>query len=115
MEDMGKAMRVVNKALTSSDPAPSKADVLAALQKMQALAVEGKALTPASIEELPEGERPAKLVAYRSDLAAAIVVMLEIERAVLADNWALAKETFGKLRTARKEGHEKYNPEEEKQ
>jgi hypothetical protein len=114
MEEMGRGMRVVNKALTGADPAAAKADVLAALHHMQELALSGKVLVPASIEKLPEAERPAKLAAFRADLAGAIGVMLEIERAVLADNWDLAKETFGKLRTARKDGHDKYNPEEEK-
>jgi hypothetical protein len=112
MEDMGKAMRALNKGLTSADPAAAKADILAALQTMQKLGVEGKVLVPASIEKLPEAERPAKLAAYRADLASAIVVLLELERAVLADNWELAKETFAKVRAARKEVHEKYNPEE---
>jgi hypothetical protein len=112
MEEMGKSMRTLNKALTSADPAAAKADILAAVQKMQTLAVESKVHTPVSIEKLPEAERPAKLAAYRADLAAAIIVLLELERAVLADNWELAKETYAKVRTARKEGHEKYNPEE---
>jgi soluble cytochrome b562 len=114
MEEMGRGMRTVNRALTGADPAAAKADVLAALHRMQELAITGKVLVPASIEKLPEAERPAKLAAFRADLAAAIGIMLEIERAVLADNWDLAKETFGKLRTARKDGHDKYNPEEEK-
>jgi soluble cytochrome b562 len=112
MEDMGKAMRAVNKGLTSADPAAAKTDILDALQKMQALAVEGKALVPPTIEKLPAAEQPAKLAAYRAELAAAIVIMLEIERAVLGDQWDAAKEGFARLRTARKEGHEKYNPEE---
>jgi soluble cytochrome b562 len=114
MEEMGRGMRTINKALTGADPAAAKTDILAALQRMQELAVGGKVLVPASIESLPEAERPVKLAAYRADLAAAIGVMLEVERAVLADNWDLAKETFAKLRTARKDGHEKYNPDEEK-
>ena len=112
MEEMGRGMRAVNKALTGADPAAAKADILAALHNMQKLALEGKVLVPATIEKLPEAERPAKLAAFRADLAGAIVIMLELERAVLADNWELAKETLGKLRDARKGGHDKYNPEE---
>jgi hypothetical protein len=112
MEEMGRGMRTVNKALTGADPAAAKADVLAALQSMQEHAVASKVLVPATIEKLPEGERPAKLAAYRADLATAIGVLLEVERAVLADNWDLAKEAFTRLRAARKDGHEKYNPEE---
>jgi soluble cytochrome b562 len=115
MEDMGRAMRVLNKALNSADPAVAKSDCLAAIQKMQVLAVEGKALTPASIAKLSDAERPAKLVAFRSDLAGAIETMLQIERAILADEWPRAKELFQHMRDQRKEGHEKYNPDEDEE
>lgn len=113
MEEMGKSMRVLARGLNSADPAAGKADYLEALQKMQLLAVEAKALVPSTMEKVPEADRPAKLAGYRADLAATIAIMLEIEQAVLSDQWDAAKEAFGKLRAARKDGHEKYAPEEE--
>lgn len=113
MEDMGRALRALNKGLSSADPAAVKADLLDAVQKMQVLAVESKLLTPATIEKLPAAERPAKIAEYRADLASTIQTMLELERAILADDWAKAKTQFQSLRTHRKDGHEKFNPEEE--
>lgn len=113
MEDMGRAMRAVNKGLNAADPAAVKADVLEALQTMQTLAVGAKVLVPHSIEEIPEAERPARLASYRADLAGAIVTLLELERAVLADNWEQARTLYAQVRTHRKEGHEQYNPDEE--
>ncbi len=110
MKAMGKALRVINNSLKSEDPAGSKAEMLDAVQKMEAMAIEGKTMVPWSIEDLPEAERPAKLAAFRSELAGAVEIMLELERAILADKWDVAREQFGKLREARKDGHEKYNP-----
>lgn len=112
MEAMGKAMRAINNGLKAEDPATAQAELLTALQGMQEHAVAGKAMIPASIAKLPEAEQPAKLAAYRADLAAAIVVMLELERAVIAQDWDKAREYFGQMRSARKDGHEKYNPDE---
>ena len=113
MEDMGRALRALNKGLSSADPAAVKADLLDAVQKMQMFAVESKLLTPATIEKLPAAERPAKIAEYRADLAGTIQTMLELERAILTDNWAKAKTEFQSLRAHRKDGHEKFNPEEE--
>jgi hypothetical protein len=112
MEAMGKAMRVLNRGLKAEDPATEKEAMLAALQEMQEHAVAAKVLVPASVQALPEAERPARLAAFRADLAAAIVVMLEMERAILADNWTAANDSFAQMRDSRKEGHEKYNPDE---
>lgn len=114
MEDMGRAMRTLNKGLNSADPSAAKTDLLAAIQKMETLAVEGKTLTPASIAKMPEAEQPAKLAAFRADLAGTIQTMLEIERAMLADDWAKARDEFKHMRDQRKDGHEKYNPDQDK-
>lgn len=110
MAQMGKAFGPLMRALREPDPA-RKADYLAWLQTIEARAIEAKALTPASIEELPEAERPAQLTAFRSDLAAVIQTLLELERAILADDFAQAQALAAELRTQRSDAHKKYNPE----
>jgi hypothetical protein len=113
MSKMQKAYRPLSRALRNPVPA-DKATYLEQLQTIEQAAVEAKAYTPPSIEELPEAERPAKLAAYRADLAQAIETMLELERAILADDWDNVKTLGQKLGSERGEGHKKYNPEKPK-
>jgi hypothetical protein len=113
MEKMQKAYRPLSRALRNPVPA-DKATYLEQLQTIEQLAIEAKTYTPPSIEELPEAERPAKLAAYRSDLAQAIGTMLELERAILADDWDNVKTLGQKLGSERGQGHKKYNPEKPK-
>lgn len=112
MEAMGDAMRVINRSLRADDPSAAKPDLLEAVQSMQAHALEAKLLEPPSVANGPAEARAARKAEFRSQLAGVIIIMLELERAILADDWEAARTRYGELRDARKAGHEKFNPEE---
>ena len=113
MKQIGHTFRSLNRGLRDPDPA-QKEEYLAALEKMEALAVAAKVEVPSYIASLPAEQQPAMLISFRADLAGAIQTMLEIERAILADDWDTAKALREKLVSQRNAGHKKYDPEEDK-
>jgi soluble cytochrome b562 len=113
MKQIGHTFRSLNRGLRDPDPA-QKEDYLAALEKMEALAVAAKVEVPSYIASLPAEQQPTMLLSFRADLAAAIQTMLEIERAILADDWDTAKALREKLVNQRNAGHKKYDPEKDK-
>jgi len=112
MEAMNTAYRNLSRGLRNPDPA-AKTDYLEWLQAIELAAVEAKPHVPSRILELPEAEQPAMIASYRSELAAAIETMMQLEQAMIADEWETVKTLGRQLGSQRSEGHKKYKPEEE--
>ncbi|MGH8020196.1 MAG: cytochrome b562, partial [Opitutaceae bacterium] len=113
MEKMGETYKNLARALRNPDPA-AKADLLNWLQKLELGAIEAKQYVPASIEKLPAAEQPAQIAAFRADLIGTIETMLQLERAILAEDWERVKTLGREISAQRRDSHKKYNPEEEK-
>lgn len=111
METMGQTYRNLGRGLRNPDPA-AKTDYLAWLQTIEANAIEAKQYVPPHIMTLPEAEQPAMIASFRSDLAGAIVIMLQLEQAIIADDWEKVGTLARTLGSTRSESHKKYNPED---
>lgn len=110
MESMDDAFKPLYRAMRKPDPA-AKDQYLEWLQTMQVHAINSKVHTPRYFDELGDEERTEMLITYRKDLTLFIETLLQLERAILDDNWETAKDLASELRTHRKSGHKSYDPE----
>ncbi len=106
MEQMGEHLRDAKQALQRPDGQPEAADLA---QKMQALAIACKAMTPPKLQAMPEGEkRDELLLAYRQAMIGLTRQLLDFEAAVLAGEKDRAFELIDQLVEARFKGHIKF-------
>ena len=110
--ELAKQMEIIDEGLkklrrTLRKPDQNK-DSLEIINQIQAAAVACKALPPAKAAKLPEAERQKFVMAYRKDMAAMIVQLLNMEIAVLEGNNDKANEIHKGMKKIEDEGHEKY-------
>ena len=110
MEIMNDAFKPLVRAMRNPDPA-NQEQYLEWIQAMQVSAVNSKVYVPRYFAELSEEEAGKMLVEYRVDMTKFIATLLELEAAVLLENWEEASEIAGGLRDHRKHGHSTYDPE----
>lgn len=111
METMGDVFKPFMRAMRAPNP-DDKDRYLDWLQEMQTQAVISKVHVPRYFEELSEEEAATMLVSFRVDMTKFIGSLLELEKAILEDDWETAKTLAADLKTHRKEGHKAYDPEE---
>lgn len=89
-------------------------DSLRYVSELQRLVVLSKLEAPANLDEIPAEQQVAHRMAYRRDMAAVLKELAEMEIDLLeGKHEEAAKRVRGSLLPARKEGHRKYQKEEE--
>ena len=110
--ELAKQMEIIDEGLKKLRRSLRKPDTnkesLETISQVQAAAVASKALTPAKAAKLPDAERQKFVAAYRKDMAAMIVQLLNMEIAVLEGNNDKAMEIHKKMKDIEDEGHKKY-------
>jgi len=109
MESMNAALKSLDKELKAKDPNAWKS-----ISQFERGVASAKLEEPKSIKDLPEGERPAALLAYRTMLADLLQAGCKLEHEVLADKWDDANKTFSDtIKPVKKKGHDKFKPDDE--
>lgn len=111
MEKMSDPYRDLLRGIRRPD-ASEKEAYLVALQTLQVLCVEGKAMIPSKTKDLPETERAAFIADYRKSMANTLITLLKMEKAIIDENWEAANELGRDLRSHKSDGHEKFQPDE---
>ena len=105
MEVIDEGLKKLRRTLRKPD---SNKESLETITQIQAAAVASKGMTPAKAAKLPEAERQKFVAAYRKDMAAMIVQLLNMEIAVLEGNNDKANEIHKSMKQIEDEGHKKY-------
>ncbi len=110
--ELAKQMEIIDEGLkklrrTLRKPDQNK-ESLEIINQIQAAAVASKAQVPAKAAKMPEAERQKFVMAYRKDMAAMTVQLLNMEIAVLEGNNDKANEIHKSMKRIEDEGHEKY-------
>jgi len=110
--ELAKQMEIIDEGLkklrrTLRKPDQNK-ESLEIINQVQAAAVASKAQTPVKAAKMPEAERQKFVMAYRKDMAAMIVQLLNMEIAVLEGNNDKANEIHKSMKQIEDEGHKKY-------
>jgi hypothetical protein len=110
--ELAKQMEIIDEGLkklrrTLRKPDQNK-ESLEIINQIQAAAVASKAQTPAKAAKMPEAERQKFVMAYRKDMAAMIVQLLNMEIAVLEGNNDKANEIHKSMKQVEDEGHKKF-------
>ena len=110
MQAMNAAVKALGKELEAKDPNAWKS-----ISQFERGVAGAKLEEPKSIKEMPEGERAAAIVTYRTMMADLLQSACKLEHEVLAGKWEDANKTFSEqIRPAKKRGHDKFNPEDKK-
>ena len=108
MQAMNAAIKALGKELEAKD-----ANAWKSISQFQRGVAGAKLDEPKSIKEMPEGERAAALVTYRTMMADLLQASCKLEHEVLAGKWEDANKTFSEqIRPAKKKGHDKFNPDD---
>lgn len=108
MQAMNAAVKQLGKELEAKD-----ANAWRSISQFQRGVAGAKLDEPKSIKEMPEGERAAALVTYRTMMADLLQATCKLEHEVLAGKWEDANKTFAdQIRPAKKRGHDKFNPDD---
>ncbi|WP_158279773.1 cytochrome b562 [Coraliomargarita sinensis] len=83
-------------------------DFLDAVQQLQVLTVQTKTLVPPMANSLPEGKRPAFVMAYRQKQLDTLRTLIDMEEALLEADFEKANELFDALKKHKSEGHESF-------
>lgn len=108
MEVIEEAMKKLRRTLKQAD---QNAQSLEIVTQMQQAAVASKAQPPAMAADMPEAERAKFVQDYRKDMAKFIVVMCDMEVALLDGDNKKAEEHYKALSKWEDDGHEKYTAE----
>lgn len=110
MSAMGKNLRVLKRQVADPAKNASSIELVSAMKKE---AAESKKLVPEKAEEIPAGEREKWLADYREQITELENTFGQIEKALRADRNDEAKTLVEKLGSMRREGHEKFNAEDD--
>jgi len=112
MEQMKDNLKRLGRSL--AEPSDDLSDALHYISEMQRLALEAKQQQPNNLDEIPEDQRGEHVKSFRRDILGALQVMVELELAILDGQPEQALELLkGPLLSARKEGHKRYQKDEE--
>ena len=111
MQELNRSYKALSRALREPDSA-RQSEYLELIQRMQLAALAGKVETPVRIAKLPEAERATALAAYRTDMAVTLQAMLELEKQVIANDYAAATQSLATLKEQKSDGHDKYQEDE---
>lgn len=104
MKGVNRHFRMVSRFLRKPEGEAPMDSVLA----LQKLAMDSKLGVPAKAATLPEDERAAFVAAYRRDMTQFLRATLDLEEAMLAEEWEKAAEIAKGLNAAKKTGHKAY-------
>jgi hypothetical protein len=97
------------KELTAALEAKKQEPALAAVGEMERLVLLAKTHEPANLEDTPKAGRPAQVVAFRKDLIALVRALVDVEAAILDEQYDTALTTVnGQVIQMRDAGHKKY-------
>ena len=110
MAEMGKSLRTLKRQVANPSQNPSSIKIVNAMEKNAAAA---KTLAPAKAKEIPETEREKWIADYRAKISDLESALTKIENSLRENHNDEAKILVEKLGTLRREGHEKFNAEDE--
>ena len=105
MHRIEEAVRGLRRSLRKAEDNPRSLELLTELQGA-ALACKGE--VPVRAASVPEAERAAFVVAYRTEMISMLEAALATERALLAGDLDAAKEHFALIRESEDPGHERF-------
>jgi len=106
MEGLKGNLKDLSKSL--ADPARTE-ESLASIAEMQRLALAAKLEAPANLELIAEADRDAHRLAFRKDMNALAMMLLEIEADILDGASAAAMDKIeGSLYQLREDSHQRY-------
>jgi len=109
MESMNAAIKTLDKELKAKDPNAWKT-----ISQFERGVASAKLEEPPAIKELPEAQRAAALVEFRTMMADLLQSGCKLEHEVLAGKWDDASKTLSEsIKPMKKRGHDKFNPEDE--
>jgi len=110
MESMNAAIRALDKELKAKDPNAWKT-----ISQFERGVANAKLEEPPAIKEMPEADRAAAVLEYRTMMAALLQAGCKLEHEILAGKWEDASKTLAEsIKPAKKRGHDKFNPEDER-
>ena len=108
MLEVKAQVRTLRRSLR--DPAKN-AESLASLQILETRVLAAKARIPRNTKDLPEAERAAYILAYRTDMVTFLATALAVEAALLTGDQDGAQEHFKSFREQEDPAHEKFTDE----
>jgi hypothetical protein len=112
MEDAGRAFRRLGRQI--ADPAQN-ASSLDHIQSVQEHLIAAKRFVPGDWEELPEADRAEMTKAFRKDLGSTIILLIDVEQALLDGDNAGAAAALEKAKQAQDAGHDTFRVEDEEE
>lgn len=110
MSEMGKNLRALKKQIGDPAQNPSSIELVGRMEKNAAGA---KTLVPARAKEIPEAEREKWIADYKARISDLEAVFGKMEKALRENRNGEAQALMEKLGAMRREGHEKFNAEEQ--
>jgi hypothetical protein len=111
MEDMDDAMKKLRRMIRKAEQNPAS---LKLLQEIQTKAVACKEMIPTRAAKVSEADRPKFVLAYRKEMAAVIIDLLQMEQALLDGDNAKAQEIYKAIGEREDKDHDQFMQKDEK-
>ncbi len=108
MDDLNGGFKRLRRAVRRGQ----REEALRFVQAMEVAAVVAKGEVPPLAARLPEGERPAFVLAYRMQMCDLLYALLDLERALAEERQEDAAGLLQRIAAIRDAGHERFSPEE---
>jgi soluble cytochrome b562 len=113
MEAIGDAFKPLFRGLMGEPDSDQIARYLAWTRTIKSEAVKAREHAPAMTEKMSAADREALVTDYQADMDVFIQQVEALEKALVAGNLTEAQALVQKLKGARRDGHGKYQEEEE--
>ena len=111
MEDMDEVFKKLRRSIRKAEQNEAS---LKLIQELQTKAVSCKDMVPTKAAKVPEADRAKFVVAYRKEMAAVIIDLLQMEQALLDGDNAKAQEIYKAIGEREDKDHDQFMQKEEK-
>ena len=111
MEDMDEVFKKLRRSIRKAEQNEAS---LKLIQELQTKAVSCKDMVPTKAAKVPEADRAKFVVAYRKEMAAVIIDLLQMEQALLDGDNVKAQEIYKAIGEREDKGHDQFMQKEEK-
>jgi hypothetical protein len=111
MEDMDEAMKKLRRSVRKAEQNEAS---LKLLQEIQTKAVACKDMVPTRAAKVPEADRAKFVTAYRKEMAAVLIDLLQMEQALLDGDNSKAQEIYKAIGEREDKDHDQFMQKDEK-
>ena len=111
MEDMDEVFKKLRRSIRKAEQNEAS---LKLIQELQTKAVSCKDMVPTKAAKVPEADRAKFVVAYRKEMAAVIIDLLQMEQALLDGDNAKAQDIYKAIGEREDKDHDQFMQKEEK-